>query len=185
MWMDIELNGEGWITPHKAMHKDLGEVWIGGSAQKFIGRTPVLRYIEEEALRITQFAMYIASQFPKVEIGDVKVTPAGSGNYNVDVTVMNNKDYPTFSDRSLALRRAVMDKLQFASSGSVVLGTGTAEENIVLVTAKEKDFRLLGRQQLQFRFPITLTGANGWVDISVISQFGGTAKTRINIKPGN
>ncbi len=34
MWIDTELHGEGWVTPHTFNHPDLGEIWIGGTQKK-------------------------------------------------------------------------------------------------------------------------------------------------------
>lgn len=74
-WIDTDLAGEGWITPHQFHHPDLGDVWIGGTSKKHTGRTPPAPYMETEALRQTHFALYCAAQFPKVEIDKVTVTP--------------------------------------------------------------------------------------------------------------
>jgi hypothetical protein len=68
--------GEGWIAPHAIKHPDLGETWIGGTARKHVGRTPPARYIETEALRNANFVLYCASQFPRVEIAEIRVVPA-------------------------------------------------------------------------------------------------------------
>ena len=116
-WIDLELMGDGWVLPHKAKHPDLGEVWIGGTSRKHVGRTPPARYIETEALRNANFVMYAASQFPKVEFGEVKVTPATDDLYWVEVEVKNDKAYPTSSDRAVALKRAVMDKITVSGGG--------------------------------------------------------------------
>ncbi len=98
-WIDIDLNEEGWINPHKVNHPDLGEIWIGGSRKKHMGRTPPSRYIEMEAIKNVQFVMYCVNQFPKVEIENTMVTPAAKDLFWVDVVVKNDRVYPTISDR--------------------------------------------------------------------------------------
>jgi hypothetical protein len=75
-WIDLELTGEGWITPHPIDHPDVGEVWVGGTAKKHLTRTPPARYMEEEALRNSQFVLYCASQFPRLKIDDIRTVPA-------------------------------------------------------------------------------------------------------------
>ena len=75
-WIDIDLQGEGWIDPYRFNHPDLGEIWLGGTPRKHVRRTPPARYVEQEAERNALFVLYCASQFPKVEFTDVKVTPA-------------------------------------------------------------------------------------------------------------
>ncbi len=61
--------------------------------------------------------MYCASQFPKVEIDKIKVTLEAGNLFSVDVTVKNDRVYPTFSDRENELGTAVQDKLMFRSAG--------------------------------------------------------------------
>ena len=110
-WIDTELMGEGWITPHKVNHPDLGEIWIGGSQKKHTQRTPPARYIEMEAEKNADFVLYAASQFPKVEIDDITITREAGNLYWVDVEVKNDRVYPTSSDRANQLGIAVQDKL--------------------------------------------------------------------------
>ena len=120
-WFDIDLTGEGWTWPHKAQHPDYGEIWIGGTQKKHTQRTPPARYIETEAYKNAQFVLYNASQFPLVEIDDVKVTPCTANLSFIDVTLKNDKIYPTFSDRRRELGKAVQDKLTFSSSNNIAI----------------------------------------------------------------
>jgi len=100
--------------PHKVNHPDLGEIWIGGTMKKHIGRTPPARYIESEAFRNMQFVLYCASQFPKVEIDEITVTPSTGDLLWVDVTVKNDRVYPTISDRDLERGWVDQDRLTFS-----------------------------------------------------------------------
>jgi hypothetical protein len=192
MWIDVELTGEGWIMPHKVTHPDLGEIWIGGSMRKHIGRTPPARYIESEAMRNAHFVLYCASQFPKVEIDNISVTPATGDLCWVDVTVKNDRVYPTSSDRDLDMGTAVMDKLTFTSSGGITLveipeattrldplNSGSSERS---VGSAETEMRLLGQQTRTLRYLIQMTGNSGWVEFTLASEMGGTATKRINVR---
>jgi hypothetical protein len=191
-WIDIELSGEGWIAPRSFKHPDLGEVWIGGAAKKHVTRTPPARYMETEALRNAQFVLYCASQFPKVEVGPVSVTPATGDLYWIDVAVRNDRVYPTFSDRALQLRTAVNDKLSISTSDNVSLveippGEPRLESLNVNVPAtslskKESEFRLLGKDMHRYRCLVKIAGNEGWVEFNVTSRFGGKDKRRIIIK---
>ncbi len=191
-WIDTELTGEGWITPHKVNHPDLGEIWIGGTSMKHTGRTPPAPYMETEALRQTHFVLYSASQFPKVEIERVTVTPATGDLFWVDATVKNDRVYPTFSDQSLKLKRAVRDKLSLASSTNVTLLEMPAgalrleamndQAAATALTAKTAEFRLRGRDSVHFRALVKMTGATGWVELKTDSRFGGTDTKRVTIK---
>lgn len=191
-WIDLELMGEGWVLPHKATHPDLGEIWVGGTSRKHIGRTPPARYIELEALRNANFVMYAASQFPKVEFGEIKVTPATDDLYWVEVEVKNDKAYPTSSDRAVALRRAVMDKITVAAAGgceivavpkartSVDPWNRTAPSDVVASGGSE--FRLKGHETMKFCALVKLNGSQGTVDFTVKSKMGGDAVKKITMK---
>jgi len=191
-WIDFDLTGEGWIKPHKVGHPDLGEIWIGGSAKKHITRTPPSRYMEDEAIRQCLFILYCASQFPKVEIGEINVIPAKGDLLWVDVTVKNGRTYPTSSDRAVALRTAVRDKLKFASSSNIALVPITAASTTVdLYNMDDRasagagaltEFRLLGKSAQRFRYLVKKDGGDGWVEFTTESRFGGKDKKRITIK---
>ncbi len=191
-WIDTEMTGEGWITPKKFKHPDLGDVWIGGTSKKHTGRTPPAPYMETEALRQTHFVLYSATQFPKVEIDRVTVTPATGDLFWVDLSVKNDRMYPTFSDRSLQLGRAVRDKLTLAPSpnvslvevpaGAVRLDPLNDQSAATVLRGKTTEFRLRGRDSIRYRALVKMTGPEGWLEIQTESRFGGTATRRVAIK---
>jgi hypothetical protein len=193
-WIDIDLTGEGWVVPHKVRHPDLGEIWIGGTAKKHISRTPPSRYMEDEANRQALFVLYCASQFPKVEIDGVTVTPATGDLYWVDVTVKNDKVYPTSSDRAVALRTAVKDQIKFSASSTISLvpisATPTAVDpydqgdRIEAAAGPVTEFRLGGKSSQRFRYLVKMAGGEGWIEFSTTSKFGGKDKKRISLKVG-
>jgi hypothetical protein len=191
-WVDVELGGEGWIDPKPFPHPDLGEVWIGGTARKHMTRTPPARYIEDEALRNYQFVLYCASQFPRVAIGDVAVKPAAPDLFWVEVTVRNDAAYPTYSDQSLKLKKAVPDRLLFAGSNNVKLVDVPARSTVLSETggtpamgaAKTTEFRLLAKDAKTFAYLVKLDGASGWAEFTVESKAGGTDRKRIELKAG-
>ena len=194
-WIDIELGGEGWITPHRVKHPDLGEVWIGGTAKKHITRTPPARYMEEEALRNTQFVLYSASQFPKVEIEKIEVKPSTENLLWVEATVKNRSIYPTSSDRMVQLKKDVKDKLTINTSnnvklvevpeGQTVLDPLNPTDRPQTPKGKTAEFRLLSKQSQKFAYLVKMDGNDGWVEFEVNSKFGGTAKKRITLKIGS
>jgi len=194
-WIDIELTGEGWITPHKVPHPDYGEIWIGGTAKKHITRTPPARYMEEEALRQTHFVLYCVSQFPQVEIGEIKITPATADLFWIDVTVKNDRAYPTASDRAVQLRQAVRDKLTFNSSPNISLLELPPTQSALDLTnraslapvakGREVEFRLKGHDSQVYRYLVKLNGEEGWVEFAVSSKYGGQDSRRIAIKVGS
>jgi len=191
-WFERDLTGEGWVTPHKAKHPDLGEVWIGGNGKKHTGRTPPSRYMEEEARRNTLFVLHCANQFPRVEIDAIDVTPATGDLFWVDVVVKNDRVYPTSSDREVALGTAVKDRLAITFSPNVSLievpagvtrldptNDASAATSLVKPTV---EFRLKGNEVIRFRGLVKATGKDGWIDVRTDSRFGGKDGRRISIK---
>jgi hypothetical protein len=191
-WIDIELTGDGWINPHPFKHPDLGGIWIGGSGKKHVGRTPPSRYIETEADRNAHFVMYCVSQFPKVQVDDISVTPDGDDLYWVDVTVKNENTYPTASDRSKKLERIKKDKLVITTSDKIQVIS--LNEKLSLNDpaqgfrnapkpglGKETELWLKGNDSQTFRYLIKKTGGKGWIEAEIISERGGKDKKRANL----
>jgi hypothetical protein len=191
-WIDTELTGEGWISPHKFNHPDLGEIWIGGSPKKHLRRTPPARYIEMEAMKNAQFVMYCASQFPGVEIEDVNVMPVTDELYWVEVEVKNDRVYPTSSDRAVQLKRDVKDKISVKASQNISVVDIPGESTIVdqtnkmgssqPVTKKPAEFRLKGKEAKTFVALVKMDGSKGWVEFMVDSFHGGKATKRITLQ---
>lgn len=191
-WIEIELLGEGWVEPHKFQHPDLGEIWMGGTPRKHIGRTPPARYMETEAQRNANFALHCASQFPKVEISEVKVRPATGELYWLEVTVKNDRAYPTSSDRSVILKRSTPDLITAAGSGNttfIEIPRGRVAPDPLNRTAQVEaigrqgtEFRLKARDSRSFAALVKMDGSQGWVEITVKSKTGGTAVKRIELK---
>lgn len=191
-WIDIELTGDGWINPHPFKHPDLGEIWIGGTGKKHVGRTPPSRYIETEADRNSHFVMYCVSQFPKVQVADIVVTDQGDDLYWVDVTVKNDRTYPTASDRSKKLERVKKDKLLFSASEKIQVIS--LDEKLPMVdpmqgyrnavkpgTGKQTELWLNGNDSQTFRYLIRKNGGKGWIQAEIASERGGTDKKKIEI----
>jgi len=191
-WIDVELGGEGWIEPHKFDHPDLGPVWIGGTAKKHTRRTPPARYMESEAFKNAQFVMYCASQFPKVEIGEVTITPATGDLFWVDVVLKNDRVYPTLSDRAVQLKNIELDKLTLNLSegvklvglpgGQTTLDPTNERLRAEAITGRATEYRLKGKEKIRFRALIEMSGTDGWIEFLVDSYYGGEAQKKIEIK---
>jgi hypothetical protein len=191
-WIDIELTGDGWINPHPFTHPDLGEIWIGGSGKKHVGRTPPSRYIETEADRNAHFVMYCVSQFPKAQIDNITWVPNGEGLYWVDVTVKNDRTYPTASDRSKQLKRIRKDRLLITSSDG--LEVIALDEKLPFNdpsqgfrsgpkpgTGKFTEFWLGGNDSQTFRYLVKKGNGKAWIEAEVVSERGGKDKKRIAV----
>lgn len=201
-WIDLDLKGDGWILPHKAKHADLGDIWIGGTSKKHVARTPPSRYMQDEAERNALFVLYCVNQFPKVEMDEINIKPLSKDIYQVDVTIKNDKVYPTSSDRSVQLKRSVMDKLTYSVSDNITIietkggnpveagstregGMGPrqgAGQQTTITSAKETSLRIKGRDKQTVRYLVAMKGSSGWMEFTINSLNGGTDKKKIEIK---
>jgi hypothetical protein len=147
-----------------------------------------------EAQKNSDFILYCASQFPKVEVTDISVTPETGDLLWVDVSVTNDRVYPTSSDRENEWGTAVKDVISFSSSpgierieipeGMTALDPMDRSSRATAVSEDSHEFRLKGKETLTFRYLVRMTGASGWVEFNVESFHGGAASRRINIRAG-
>jgi hypothetical protein len=145
-----------------------------------------------EAMKNAQFVMYCASQFPKVEIDDVSVTPVTDELYWVEVTVKNDRVYPTSSDRAVQLKRDVKDKIYVKASQNISVVDIPGESTIVdqtdklgtsqPITKKPAEFRLKGKETKTFVALVKMNGSKGWVEFKVDSFHGSTDTKRITLQ---
>jgi len=104
--------------------------------------------------------LYCACQLPRVEIKEVDVEPVTEDLYWLKVTVVNDRVYPTSSDRAVQLKRAVMDKITFRHSRNIQpleMSGGTAgldfrnpKARFTIIPAKGAEFRLKGKDTKRF-----------------------------------
>ena len=123
------------------------------------------------------------------------VTSAAQDLFWIHAVVKNDRLYPTSSDMSIKLKRAVQDKITISSSnnvslvelpeGKAIVDPLNPEAQFDVVKEDGTDFRLKGKETLQFCALVKMNGSSGWVEVQVVSKNGGTAKKRINIKVGN
>ncbi|MCK4556450.1 MAG: hypothetical protein KAU47_02945, partial [Candidatus Aminicenantes bacterium] len=145
-----------------------------------------------EAFKNAQFVMYCASQFPRVEIDEITVTPATDDLYWVDVAVKNDRVYPTSSDRAVQLKMSVKDTITVSASknisvveipkGSTIIDPLNKLATSQPIIEKSAEFRLKGKETQRFCALVKMDGSQGWVEIQVKSQHGGTDTKRINLK---
>ena len=204
-FLDLDLTKSGWIDPHEYDHPDLGKIWIGGTARKHIQRTPPARYIEMEAEKNAMFVIWCASQFPVVKIGDVAVKALTDRIYQVDVVVKNESKYPTYSDRSMQLKRATKDKLVANLSSNIklipakketsaesdedrmrraMMGGGRGSSLLPypepsLSSGELTELRLKGSDMQVIRYIVDMNGKEGWIEFILESERGGKDRKKI------
>jgi hypothetical protein len=195
-WAELDLGGNVWVVPHQAKHPQLGNIWIGGTPKKHIGRTPPPRYIEQEAEKQALYVMYCIDQLPRLNFGNYAVKKIANNLYEVEVEVVNDKVFPTASDRSVILKRYTPDKIQASvSSGSIIRPVEPDAKSDTPVSifgrslyrkeatpAGDKvEFRAKGNSTQVFRYTVLTSDAHAVLDLSLTSANGGKDAVRIKL----
>ncbi len=123
------------------------------------------------------------------------IKPETDDLYWLEVWVKNDRVYPTASDRSVKLERAVKDKLTIHSSDNIEIINLMEDVTIFdpldnsstyqSITGKDTEFRLKGKETLKFRGLVKMNGSNGWIEPFVESKMGGKHSKKITIKVGS
>jgi hypothetical protein len=66
--------------------------------------------------------------------------------------------------------------------GSAAIDPANPNAQVEVITKKGTEFWLKGKQTLRFGALVKMDGSQGWIEIQVKSQNGGTDTKRINIK---
>jgi hypothetical protein len=195
-WAELDLGGNVWVAPHRVKHPQLGDIWIGGTPRKHIGRTPPPRYIEQEAEKQALFVMHCIDQLPRLAFGNCSVKKLADRLYEVEVEVVNDKIFPTASDRSVLLKRYTPDRIQASvSSGFLISPAGQETASTPAPTpfgrslyrkaatpAGEKvEFRAKGSSTQLFRYVVLASGAGAVLELSLSSANGGRDAVQIKL----
>ncbi|MDR1408612.1 MAG: hypothetical protein LBJ23_11310 [Tannerella sp.] len=193
-WVELDLGGDAWIKPHRTTHPQFGEIWIGGTPKKHIGRTPPPRYIEQEAEKQCLYVMYCIEQLPQLSFANHSVKKIGNNLYEVEVEVTNSKLFPTASDRSVQMKRYTPDRIKATvSSGTIVNPAANSAGNAPATpsyyrTQYRKDaidagetveFRAKGNATQVFRYVVLANDAT--LELTLDSAYGGKANIKIKL----
>lgn len=197
-WVDLDLGGDAWVKPHKVNHPQFGEIWIGGTSKKHIGRTPPPRYMEDEAEKQCLFVVHCIDQLPMLTFGNYTVKKLTKDLYEVEVEVINDKIFPTASDRSIQLRRYTPDCLKATlSSGTIIepVKSATTTETTSSIPSFYRsgyrreataagasvNFRAKGNSTQLFRYTVLSSATNPTLDLNIESANGGKATLKIKL----
>lgn len=163
-WLKMDLGDDAWVKPHIFDHPQLGKIWIGGTSKKHIGRTPPPRYMEDEAIRQSRLIIQYLKQLPALELSNPVVKKIGNNLYEVEVDVVNERNYPTASDRSMLLKRYTPDVIEATIKGGTLVetsvkpvdDTGYSRSYIksAVLAGKKVEFRAKGNSITTFRYTV-------------------------------
>jgi murein tripeptide amidase MpaA len=125
-WIDEKNNGEGFVQWAKFDHKQLGEVEIGGFVPH-VRTNPRADQVPELSKSHAEFALYLASQFAEIDLGEPKVKKLGSDLYELKVTIRNKGQFPysTAMGQRTGHIDSIMLRLKFEDDDRMTLFGGT------------------------------------------------------------
>jgi hypothetical protein len=201
-WIELDLGGDGWVKPKEYAHPQLGKVWIGGTHKRHIDRNPPARYMEEEAMKNCLFVVHCLEELPKPRFGNYQVTSRGGNLYQVDVEIINDRMFPTISDRSMQIGRYTSDRIEAKVSSGEILDPVSKEKADVAAPAggamgggrnyyafgktttkagKETEFRTKARSVQTFTYTILSTNPSATLELSYTSLTGGKDAIKISL----
>ena len=170
-WMDAEkIDGFVNWTPFK--HPTLGDVEIGGFKPYATTNPPVAK-IAELGKPHADFAVYLASLFPRIGVPEFTATNLGGGLFRIKADVENKGFLPTSTAHGQVSRtvRATMVQLSIPQRDIV---SGDAQTNNLPILAGS------GRRQSYQWIVKGKPGAT--VTLKVVAQKGGTDTATITLK---
>ncbi|MBN1938289.1 MAG: hypothetical protein JW843_01785 [Candidatus Aminicenantes bacterium] len=118
-WMDKEKI-DGFVPWTKVKHPDLGEVEIGGF-KPYAATNPPAATIAAAGRSHAEFALYLASLFPKVRIESLEAIGHGGGIYRIKAAVVNTGFWPTASAQGLQAQSVKPTMVQLQVDPETVL----------------------------------------------------------------
>lgn len=188
-WVALDLGEDAWVKPHKFNHPQLGEIWIGGTNKKHIGRTPPPRYMEDEAMRQSRLVLHVMKQFPELKLKNAVVKKAGNNLYQVEVDVVNERFMPTASDRLVLMKKHTPDVLKATVSGGTLVEpaqggqTTRGYEKAATAAGQKTEFRTRGSSTTTFRYTIVTTNPKGTtLNLDLSSLTGGNDHLKVTLQ---
>lgn len=144
--------------------------------------------MEDEAMRQSHFIIQCLKQLPEVKFARPVVTKLADNVYQVDVDVVNEKNFPTASDRSVILKRYTPDVIEASVKGGTLVdpGTKTIEEQparsgyvkAASLAGEKLEFRAKGNSTTTVRYTVTTTNpANTTLTLKLKSIAGNESIT--------
>jgi len=170
-WMDKEKI-DGFVAWAKFKHPDLGEVEIGGF-KPYAAANPPAAKIAELGKSHAEFAVYLASLFPKVGIAKLEAVNHGGGIFRIKAEIENSGFLPTSLAHAVTARavKPTMVQLQVAPESII---SGSQKTNFVQALAGSGD-------RAKFEWLIKAK-AGDTIELKVVSQKAGSAKRSVTLK---
>ena len=168
-WFD-ENGIDGFVSWKTYQHPNLGEVEIGGF-KPYTVTDPPAGELAELGPRHAEFALYLSSLFPRVEIAETEVVAHGGGVFRIKAEIENSGFLPTATAHGVRSRSVKPTMVQL----------DIPPENLLSGSAKTSFFQALAGSGTRQKYEWIIAGKEGQkVRLSVVSQKGGkTSRTLI------
>ncbi|MBZ5495354.1 MAG: hypothetical protein LAP85_03050 [Acidobacteriia bacterium] len=170
-WMDAEKI-DGFInwTPYK--HPTLGDVDIGGF-KPYATTNPPAAKIAELGKTHAEFALYLASLFPKIAVADFSATSLGGGLFRIQAEIENKGFLPTSTAHGQVSRSVRATMVQLSVDAKDIISGAPKTNNVPVLAGSGR------RQSYQW----IVRGRPGTtVTLKVVAQKGGTDTATITLK---
>jgi hypothetical protein len=179
--------GAWFVDWHEVDHPQYGKIEVGGFGKYFNRVTPPFM-LQELVHRNAMFAIFHASQMPKVEMGDVKVERVAGNTWKVTATAVNPMLLGTINDNVRRNRRVMPDVFSITGSGLTVNAaaypSGRFGDEVQLI-----DTRTPGRLSIDAGLAgegtqtvVWFVTGRGRVTVTYTSQKGGTVTKEVELR---
>jgi hypothetical protein len=170
-WLDAEKI-DGFVNWTPFNHPTLGEVEIGGF-KPYVTTNPPAGRIAELGRSHAEFAVYLASLFPKIQVASTEVTNLGGGLFRVKAEIENRGFLPTSTAQGIVSR----------SVRPALVQLGVDPRDIVSGDAKTNNIQVLAGSGRRQSYQWIIKGkAGATITLKVVAQKGGTDTATITLK---
>jgi murein tripeptide amidase MpaA len=173
-WIDEKNNKQGFVEWASFDHPQLGQVEIGGF-EPYLRVNPPAAQIAELSQSHTEFALYLASQFPEIVLGEPEVKKLSSGLFELKIKIRNRGKFPYATAMGGRSRNIgpIMLRLKFEDNEQMKLFGGTKRiDTSSLDPGAEKEFKWVIISPPGKKIDVTLWARNG----------GGTSKKTVVLR---
>ena len=160
-WLD-ERKIDGFASWSAFTHPQLGAVEIGGFKPYALSNPPAAE-IAELGTKNAEFALYLATLFPRVRIASTKVTAHGGGVFRIEAEIENGGYLPTATAQGVTARavQPVMIQLGVDPSMIVTGANKTSFVNALAGSGTREKFQWVVRAQPGARVELKLRSQKG------------------------
>ncbi len=173
-WIDEKNNKEGFVEWTKFIHKQLGEVEIGGF-KPHIRLNPPADQIPVLSKSHAEFALFLASQFAEIAMDEPEVKKLSSDLFELKIKIHNKGEFPYATAMGERTRNinSIMLRLKFEDDENMKLFGGNKRiDTSSLDAGAEKEFKWVIISPPGRKIDVTLWARNG----------GGTSKKTVVLK---